>query len=383
MPKFRLLCFLALFAGNAAAETIAVVGDSISTGGASHSALFFDIDKMEDVFTGKASLAIDQATLDFLSKEGLPAPMPPPNRLGLSPREFTHPLVWIFNSFVTSMSTQYLDMEEFSWGNLLGRMRNDTIYIAARDGEKSFQARQQIDRILDGAKGASFDHVFIFFTGNDICAGHPSLITTRDEYVSNINNAVRYLIKNAKPKAGTLTHIWLMDPLGVSQLATSPAIQNKKIIAYGKEHTCKELQSDELDKSMSIDPESADAKGQAEIKGPDSRNGRLGLRAILAQIFQGGPYGLCPSLFTYQKTGSLEDLIPVSNALVGYREGLAELAKNLNDMNPQFRVHQLNAPASLMFEADDIGNDCFHLSVRGQMKIAKAVKAEMTAKFAL
>ena len=383
MLKLSLLSFLVLFTGNAAAETIAVVGDSISTGGASHSALFFDIDKMENVFTGKAILSIDQATLDFLGKEGLQAPMPPPVRLGLSPREFTHPLTWIFNSFVASMSTQYLDMEEFSWGNLLGRMRNDTILIAARDGEKSFQARQQVDRILDGAKDQSLDHVFVFFTGNDICASNPTYITTRDEYVSNINKAVRYLMKNAKPKAGALTHVWLMDPLGVSQLATSPAIQNKKIIAYGKEHTCKELQSDQLDKVMAIQPEAVDAKGQAELTVPETKGRRLGLRAILAQIFQGGPYGLCPSLFNYHKTGSLEDLTPVSNALAGYREGLTELAKNLNDVSPLYRVHQLNAPSSLMFEAEDIGNDCFHLSVRGQMKIAKAVKAELKEKFSL
>lgn len=390
MLKWSLLCFLAFFAGNAAAETIAVVGDSISTGGASHSALAFDIDKMEAVFTGKTSLGIDQATFDFLRGEGIPEPLTPPERLGLSPREFTHPLVWIFNSFVTSMSSQYLDMEEFSWAYLLGRLRNDTVLIAARDGEKSFQARQQIDRILDGAKGQPIDHVFIFFTGNDICAGHPSLITSREEYVANIDRAVRYLIKNAKPKeGGGITHVWLMDPLGVSQLVTSPVIQNKKIIAYGKEHTCKELQSDQLDKTMALDPVVADAPAAIQPTDPqmtkavEERGGRMGLRAILAQIFQGGPYGLCPSLFNYHQTGSLDDLIPVSNALAAYREGLAELAKNLNALSPLYRVQQLNAPASLMFAADDIGNDCFHLSVRGQMKIAKAVKAEMMAKFSL
>ncbi len=174
-----------------------------------------------------------------------------------------------------------------------------------------------------------------------------------------------------------------MDPLGVSQLATSPEIQSKKIIAYGKEHTCKELQSDQLDKTMTLSPEPTDAKGAAETPSAGATSSSLGLRAILSQIFQGGPYGLCPSLFAYHQSGSLDDLIPISNALVGYREGLVELAKNLNDVSPHYRVHQLNAPATLMFAAEDIGNDCFHLSVKGQLKIAKVIQAELKEKFSL
>jgi len=363
--------FVGFAAHSANAGTIAVIGDSISTGGASHTALAFDIDRMETVFNGKQTLDVDQATLDFLSSEGITGPLAPPNRLGLSPREFTHPLVWIFNSFVTSMSTQYLDMEEFSWGYLLSRMKGDTLLIAARDGEKSFQARQQVDRILDGAQDQPLDQVFFFFTGNDICAANPLMVTSRDEYVQNINTAIRYLIQNAKPKVdGSITHIWLVDPLGVSQLATSPEILNKKIVAFGAEHTCKELQADQLDKNLAGNSTSSD---------PSS----LGLRAILAQIFQGGPYGLCPSLFAYHATGSLDDLAPVANALSSYREGLTELAKNLSEVNPRYKVQQLNSPGTLMFAADDIGNDCFHLSVRGQMKIAKAIKEEMKAKYSL
>ncbi len=352
------------------AGTIAVIGDSISTGGASHSALAFDIEKMETVFNGQQKLDIDPATRDFLSREGITPPLTPPQRLGLSPREFTHPLVWIFNNFVTSMSTQYLDMEEYSWGYLLSRFHGDTILIAARDGEKSFQARQQVDRILDNAKDQSLDQVFIFFTGNDICAADPALITTRDEYTQNIGTAVRYLIKNARPKLnGGITHIWLMDPLGVSQLATSPEILSKRIPAFGAEHSCRELQSDEVNKGF-ISKQTDDASS-------------LGMRAILSQIFQGGPYGLCPSLFAYHKTGTLEDLMPVSNALASYREGLIDLVKELDTVNPAYRVHQLNAPSTLMFAAEDIGNDCFHLSVRGHMKIAKAIREEMRTRYSM
>jgi hypothetical protein len=133
--------------------------------------------------------------------------------------------------------------------------------------------------------------------------------------------------------------------------------------------SCKAVQSDQLEKDLVGNPT------------PEEATGRLGLRAILAQVFQGGTYGLCPSLFNYHTTGSLEDLLPISNALQGYRNGLSELAKNLNDLSPLFRVQQINAPASIMFEADDIGNDCFHLSVKGQLKLAKAVKAEMQTKY--
>jgi lysophospholipase L1-like esterase len=228
MLNLSLLLSIALMSGNALAATIALIGDSISTGGASHSALAFDIDRMEGVISGRTPVGVDQATADFLSAEGIPGPYTDVERLGLSPREFTHPLVWMFNNFVTSMSTQFLDTEEFSWGYLLGRMRGDNTIIAARDGEKSLHARQQIDRLLDNAPDASIDHVFVFFTGNDICAPHSSLVTSKEDYLANINDAVRYLIRNAKPKpTGGITQVWLLDPLGVSQIATSPAILNK------------------------------------------------------------------------------------------------------------------------------------------------------------
>ncbi|MBC7660814.1 MAG: hypothetical protein H7249_14045 [Chitinophagaceae bacterium] len=365
MLKFLFVCLL--WTAPAAAETIAIIGDSVSTGGASHSALAFDIDRMEAVFGGKTKLDIDEATLSFLTSEGVTNPTIPPERLGLSPREFVHPLVWMLNSFVTSMSSQYLDMEEFSWGNLLGHLgAADKILIAARDGEKSLHAKQQVDRILDGAPGQALDHVFIFFTGNDLCASQAELITARDDYTDEISKAVRYLITNATPAAaGKITHIWLMDPLGVAQLVTSPAIQNKKIWAYGAEHTCKQLQSNDLDKNLIGTPTNAVTPVA---------------RAILGQIFSGGTAGLCPTLFSYHHTNEITDLLPISDALNGYRAGLAEIAKNLNELNPRYRVAVLNSPSTLSFADTDIGNDCFHLSVRGQMKIAKLVKTEIESK---
>ncbi len=360
---------LQVHAESLSAATIGIVGDSISTGGASHPSLAFDMDRLAALFGSAQKLAPDQATLDFLASEGVASPANA-RRLDLSPREFVHPLVWIFNSFVTSVSSQYLDSLDNAWGTLLGRLRGtDEIYVAARDGEKSVLARQQIDRILDGVKGEALDHLFVFYTGNDLCASVPEYMTSPSDYSDSIEEAIRYYMLNAKPKAnGDITHIWLVSPLNVSQLVTSPAIQSKRVLAYGKERSCKELQSDQFEKNLAGNPS------------PKDEN--IGLRPILAQIFQGGPHGLCPTLFAYHDNNSLEVLQPVSDALAGYRKELGELSKRLNEVSPLFRVQNLSSAAPIEFAADEIGNDCFHLSVKGQMRIAKALRSEMDQKLA-
>lgn len=352
------------------AATVGIVGDSISTGGAAHPALAFDIDRMQAIFSGKQSLELDEATKAYLEGEGLTTPSNA-QRLDLSPREYYRPWLWVFHRFITSMSSQYLDSLESSWGSLYGRLGGTTkVFVAARDGEKSQHARQQIDRILDGAQGEALDHLFVFFTGNDICAPHPEFVTDQSRYVANVEEAVQYYIRNAKPKAnGELTHIWLVNPLNVNQLVTSQVIQSKKVLAYGKERSCKELQSDQFEKDLLGTP------SKEELD-----KGGLGLRPILAQVFQGGTYGLCPSLFQYHEGSSLEALKPVSDALGGYRQGLSDLAKKLNEVNPSFRVQNLASSTPIEFAAEDIANDCFHLTARGQLKIARALRNEIDQK---
>ncbi len=349
--------------------TIGVIGDSISTGAATNAELAFDIDRMHAVLTGKAPTGADPATIDFLKSEGV-AQDSEIHRLDLSPREFVHPLVWMFNRFVLSVSHQYLDTIDYAWPSLLARMRGgDKVYIAAKDGEKVIHAKQQVDRLLDGIPGEALDHIFVFFTGNDVCAAYPEMLTTADDYKKSLDKAIRYYIKNAKPKAnGDITHIWLVAPLNVSQLVTSREIQEKKVFAFGKERSCKELQGDQFEKNLLANPKTEDAKDG------------LGIRPILAQVFQGGPYGLCPTLFEYQKDGSLDTLQPVSNAIAGYRDKVSELAKSLNELNPSFRVQSLVSASPVDFRADEIANDCFHLSVKGQLRIAKSLKGEIEQK---
>ncbi len=349
--------------------TIGVIGDSISTGAVTNGSLAFDVDRMHAVLTGKAPLGVDEATLEFLKAEGAQNASQV-KRVDLSPREFVHPLVWMFNRFVLSLSNQYIDTVDNSWVSLFAKLRGgDQVYIAAKDGEKAMHAVQQVDRLLDGVPGEALDHLFVFFTGNDICAPYAELLTRPEDYQGDIEKAVRYYMKNAKPKAsGDITHIWLVTPLNVSQLVTSKEIQEKRIFAFGKERSCKELQTDDFDKNLSMTASAEDNKDN------------LGLRPILTQVFQGGPYGLCPTLFAYQKDGSLETLKPVANALADFREKMGMLAKSLNEVNPSFRVQALSSASPIEFKSEDIANDCFHLSTKGQLRIAKALREEVEAK---
>lgn len=368
------------------AQSLAFIGDSISTGGASHPELAFDFDRLSKVFLDELSVAPDAATLDFLRNDsGIELGDIPPTRLGLSKREYTHPVSWVSNRFVTSVFSRYLDTEEYSWGFLLSRIadiRAQDVVIAARDGEKSLHARAQVDRILEANGGKAPAHTFILFTGNDLCAPDLQLATLAADYQKSIETAVRYFIANAKvEKEGGIAHIWMVDPVGLLQLVTSPSIAQKKIPAFGKTMTCSDLQAGRDLHSPAPIPatglppklkDSADAKSPEEF---EKESTRAGLRTMFDFLLSRGPQQLCPSLFASGGSTS-QNQLELSELLQGYRKALDKIQKKLNNASPSFRVHHVKASSDVIFEGEDIGNDCFHLSARGQLKVAKAVFSE-------
>ena len=47
---------------------------------------------------------------------------------------------------------------------------------------------------------------------------------------------------------------------------------------------------------------------------------------------------------------------------------------------PKVQFHLVQGTADLQFDGDDIAGDCFHLSVTGQAKVARAVLADWQRK---
>lgn len=373
----KLICASALFFGYSPqikAQTLAFIGDSISTGGASHSELGFDFERLSKVFMGETSVLPDAATVDFLrTNAAIELGEERPTRLNFARREFTHPVSWMSNRFVGSVFSRYLDTEEYSWGFLLSRLAQiqaNEVVIAARDGEKSLHARPQVDRILEANGGKAPLHTFLFYTGNDLCAPDVQLATHIDDYQENIEVAVRYMINNAEVSKGP-AHIWLVDPVGLLQLVTSPSIAQKQVPAFGKTMTCSDLQGGRnlLDKSAAA----STVGNPSSVEEMEKESLRAGLRAMFDFLLGRGPQQLCPSLFS--RDGS-ESQLQLSELLQGYRRGLDKIQKKLNQASPNFRVHHVQASSKVIFEGEDIANDCFHLSAQGQLKVAKAVFEE-------
>jgi hypothetical protein len=73
---------------DAAPMQIAVLGDSLSTGAATHPALVFDGNALWHVFSGETDVSARTSDLAPAVAAALPPGLPPPMRLWPTPREF-------------------------------------------------------------------------------------------------------------------------------------------------------------------------------------------------------------------------------------------------------------------------------------------------------
>jgi lysophospholipase L1-like esterase len=366
MRKFwgLLLAGLVSWTGPLRGDTFAFLGDSVSTGGAAHETLRFDMELLSQVFADKVDLSPGPEYYQILNEtwEPIEQPAMPPRRLDFSPREFDNPFSWVTDSAMMVLSRRYLDTEEYSWGYLLGRKRKVSpheILIAARDGERSEHATRQVDRLLDATESRAPRHVFMFFTGNDLCAPQLDFAVEAAEYAKNQESALRYLIRNAKPDHSP-THIWLLDPLGILQIVSSPEILSRPVKAYGQDLTCRDLQS-------------------GRFKNPTTELMKEGMneKFLFGLMFGQGPRGYCPSLFSVHEDKGTETQLRLSGMLTAYRQELGKVAKKLADVHPSFKIHHLRETSELIFAPEDIGNDCFHMSMKGHLKLARLVDEAM------
>lgn len=345
-----------------------MIGDSISTGGGAHPALAFDREVVEKIFKSELDLSPDPSYAPTLEATwGQPyTPGEPARRLPLSRREFNSPLTWVYERAFHYVAHRFLDAEEYSWGYLLGRrlgLPGEKVMIAARDGENAQDALRQVDRLLDANEGRSLQHVFFFFTGNDLCAPGAGFGTDPEVYAAAVEKAVRYYARNAQVMPGAEAHIWLLDPLGILQIVSSPSILKHKVRAYGQELSCQDLQAGRFKPAVNLGPQTP--KDQAS----ELANAFVGILNI-------GPRAYCPGLFAVHD-GSSELQLRFGSTLKAYRQKLEKLPAKLKDLPEAFRVHHVKTTSDLVFSGEDMAQDCFHLNLKGQLKIATSLEAEM------
>lgn len=343
-----------------ASGKVAFLGDSITTGAVTHEAIRFDPEQLAKIFSDQVSLkplAHHEALLE--RAHFLPSDWESPRRLWPTPREYLGGVQWVGQHVSLVLAKQYLNVEQFAWSNLLARrlgFEAKDILLAAQDGAKILSTKDQLERVLSAMNGEALEHLFIFFTGNDLCGPTRNLVTETSDYGSATREALYYLKKNA-PLGPKGLRVWLVDPIGVLQLAYSKSIQEKKVKAHGETLSCKELHE--------LDPQTKTMNFEGDL-----------WMQVMSLVIPPTPTAYCPMILRNKSEEDRNNLIFTGNRIKAYREELAKISEEFKT-DDSLQVRHLKSPGKILLEGSDIAEDCFHLGLSGQLKVAEGVYREM------
>jgi lysophospholipase L1-like esterase len=340
------LLLVAASGSTSALSQVAILGDSLATGAGTHPDLRFSAKNLVDVFSQRMRLKTETTTK--------------PKRLWPSTREFRGGVDWMAKNFIHGLSKVFLDTEEYSWGFVMARKAFPRLplLIAAEDGARIRQGIRQLDRVLELTSGKPPEHVFVFFTGNDLCAPHRSLLTSSEDFAEQLSKILSYYtnLEDSGPK-----NIYVLGFLGVAQILVSKDILDKEIEAFGEATTCRKLREQGFTpKVPEVLPE--DAQG-------------------LGMFLPPNPASYCPTLFPNYEDGSSqkdrdESTSQIANRVREYRAVSRQVVERWQEEQaetPHLGFHYVDGTESVIFAAEDIAQDCFHLSRAGQAKVAAAI----------
>jgi len=357
------LCLLAWPAQ--AWDGMAVFGDSISTGAASHPALAYDSLLLWKAFTGEVDLSAKLEHLPAEQQRLLQNSLTPPQRLwpGSRQNDGGFGRAWLYT--IQAFSRATLDTEEYSFGYLLGRSLGfapQNIWIVGDNGSRAAHGVVQAARLLETSHGELPSHLLILFTGNDLCAATWGDMTSAESYGQDLRRTLQYLRKHGRSSEGKTVQLYLPAFLPITTLISSEAVASKNIVYYGEQTTCREAR-----KRLFT------ASEKDRLRGPvdDSRY------LMFSQMMPPNPALLCPTIYS-TASSEPENLSILANRMRAYREQQQAVTESLNrewtsskEKGPAMQIHYLASSAQINFEADDIAGDCFHLSAVGQHKLAK------------
>lgn len=365
--KHALLLLATLGANSAFAwDGLAVLGDSLSTGAASHPALTFDSHELWNVVTGKTSVVADLKDVPNLEQFKITTDIKAPNRLWPSNRENDGGSGWVWLHTLQAFSRAALDTEEYSFGYLFGRslgFSGENIWIAGDNGTRSEHALIHAARVLDAADGELPSHILMLYTGNDLCAPNWEGMTASAAYGEGLKQAILYFARNGRNSGGKTSTLYLPAFLPVTTLISEESIANKTIRFYGSDISCSEAK-----KRMFSAPESVESR-------PIINDWRF---AFFAQLMPPNPVLLCPTLFSKAASETANQSL-LANRIRAYRdvqksvveEVTKEIAENVR--LAKIDVRYIAATENVLFEGDDVAADCFHLGPKGHAKIAKTL----------
>ncbi len=260
-----------------------------------------------------------------------------------------------------AIASQKLDLEEYSFGYMVGRALNympQDILLAGQDGTRISSLRQQLRRLLVASGKNLPEKIIVSYNANDMCT--ESIFTDNLEqiYLDYYNTYKEELlgIKGEFTASADKTKVYILAPLDVTQVLTSKSILSKQVELNDSPQTsCKNLRRAMV--------------GDKQV---------MGLTGIdLAEAFDfdliEALSGMCASV---QKT-KLNDGQRIYRLQTVYNKILKAQEQAVLDASAQMPsdIELIYVPETvkIQFTAEDVANDCFHPSVYGQEKIARTV----------
>jgi hypothetical protein len=355
---------------------VAILGDSLSTGAATHPALRFDTRDLWAVFNGERSVAPSASDLPSDFRAVVPATLAPPGRLWPSAREFLGGPDWVWRNALGSLSRVFLDTEQYSWGYLVASglaVPPERVAIAGEDGARVAAIPRQVDRLLDATGGRLPRRIFLLYTGNDLCGQTLEATTSPKDFATGLETGLRYALRNGTASAPEGTDVYVLSYLGVLQLLHDEAILAKKVYAHGKEVSCKELREQAFEAAARVEGAAAPATGASAPP------------AWFTWFMPPNPSAFCPTLFGgldgVPGRTSDEVIGALANRIRAFRDEeervVARLAEVAAKEGAPVRLHYLKSSGLVAFAPEDIAGDCFHLSASGQGKVARAALTDL------
>lgn len=339
-----------------------IFGDSLSTGAVTDPRIVMD----PGLLLSQASKGEFPEPDLSLVGDGTSANAHSPIRLYLDEAENSDWFRRSFNGADQNM-LQVVETPIYSWGAQLGsylQVDPSDIVLAAQNGAKVEGLSEEVQAFVAASaqqEGATLPaRVFFFFSGNDLCQeleaeGPP---TAPKIYGANLLKGIEELIA-ALPAHADGTHFYFLEHLDVEGMLYASDNLAGKIVPFdsGESGSCIEYINRAPTSWRDLDEGSLRAYGYHPAK-------------------------FCGNLLAHIEGTDIESSITqeeLAAAIAGYREETSALIEGLKvthqDKNIEFR--SILGTGTLAFSPEDLANDCFHLSVYGQRKIAEVVLSEI------
>ncbi len=339
-----------------------IFGDSLSTGAVTHPEIIMD----PGLIVSQASKAEFYDPDLSLVGDGLTINSDSPLRLYLDDAQNSD---WFRRSFDNADRSvlKVVETPVYSWGSHLGSylgVARKNIVLAAQNGAKAGGLSEEVQAFI-AASAKQVDvtlpnRVFFFFSGNDLCQeldgeGPP---TSSAIYGANLLQGIEELIA-AFPAGPNGSQFYFLEHLDIEGMLYSSNNLATKVVPIDSEESgsCIEYINNAPTSWKDLDEGSLRAKGYHPAK-------------------------FCGNLLAHIEGIEIDSRITkeeLAAAIAGYRQETAVVIEGLKvahqEKNIEFR--SIEGTASLAFNPEDLANDCFHLSVYGQKKIADVVLSEI------